>query len=228
MAARVSPGGTIRPPAPRRPGAAAGRRRAPSGASAPASGWRGPPGRWRRRQWAARGAGAGVAGDRPGGAGGVGEAEAERQAEGRGLGLDAGGERRLAAEEAGAAGDVEDEAVAARAVAFLGHPGGEAPGPAPERGAEGLGAVRLVRPGDEGGADGAGVPERHAAAQPPDLGRAREAGEDEALRAGRRRRRAAGRRGRARPAAPARRRGGETTRRGCVGGTWDSGRTIRG
>ena len=125
------------------------------------------------------GAGAGVAGDRPGGAGGVGEAEAERQAEGRGLGLDAGGERRLAAEEAGAAGDVEDEAVAARAVAFLGHPGGEAPGPAPERGAEGLGAVRLVRPGDEGGTDGAGVPERHAAAQPLDLGRAREAGEDE-------------------------------------------------
>ena len=50
---------------------------------------------------------------------------------------------------------------------------------AAERGAKGFGAMRLVRAGDEGGADGARIAEGHVAAEAEDLGRGREAGEDE-------------------------------------------------
>ena len=120
------------------------------------------------------GARPGVARHRPGGAEGVGEAEPDGEAEIRRLRLDPGRERRLAAEEVGAAGDVEDQRLV-----LLGDPGGEAPGPAPQRREEERGAARLLRPGHEVGADGASVAERHAAAEPDRLGRPGQAGQQQ-------------------------------------------------
>ena len=129
----------------------------------------------------------------------------------RRLRLDLGDEPRLAAEEPGAAGDVEHQ----RLGAFLGHPGGEAPGPAPQRGEEGGFAHGILGPGHQPGqiarASPSAMPRRSPAASAAAV-RLASTSAPRAL--GHHRQRRLGELA-ARPAAPARRRGGETRARGC-------------
>ncbi len=96
-------------------------------------------------------------GQRPGGAFGVGHGGAGGEAVGGQRCGDGAEHGRLAAEQMGAAGGVEEKAVIRGADDRR-----EALGPAGERVAEGGEALGLLGPGDQGGADGAGVRQAEA------------------------------------------------------------------
>ena len=106
----------------------------------------------------------------PGGAGRVGEAEAGLDAEAREPCRDLAHERRLAAEEVGAAADVQQQPVVAAglALAFVGvhrTPGGEAVAPEREPLQPPPVRLRLGGRGDEACKQGAGVGKAHAGAE---------------------------------------------------------------
>ena len=96
-------------------------------------------------------------GQRPGGAFGVGHGGTGGEAVAGECGGDGGEHCRFAAEQMGAAGGVEEKAVIRGADDRR-----EALGPAGERVAEGGEALGLLGPGDQGGADGAGVRQAEA------------------------------------------------------------------
>jgi hypothetical protein len=103
----------------------------------------------------ARGAGSAEARQRPGRARGVGDARAHGQAEIGAVGLHLGEQRLLPAEEMGAAGEVDHQAIGRR----LRHPGAELARPAAQRGEKRGLSRRVGDAGDEVGA------ERHRLAQ---------------------------------------------------------------
>lgn len=120
---------------------------------------------------------AGIAGQRPGGPGGVGDADLDAEFQGRTIGLNQSREVLFAAKKMGASGDIKEEG---RGGLFR-DMGGEFSGPAAQKAEECHLGECVFGAGDQLRAEGAGVAQGLAGFQPFGLGGGAEAGEELAV-----------------------------------------------